>query len=69
MVILCHAIFDVVECGKHLEVEYLGLQDIFYQTNDVEWDFDMYLSDYCPQCSLRPCLLEDRAEDIYYVFC
>ena len=32
----------VVECGKHLEVEYLGLQHIFYQSNDGKWDFDIY---------------------------
>ena len=47
---------------------YLGLQDIFYQTNDGEWDFDMNHSEYCPHCNTRPCVLEGRAEEIYYVF-
>ena len=54
----------IVQCGKHLEVEYLGLQDIFYQTNDGEWDFDMNHSEYCPHCNMRPCVLEERAEEI-----
>ena len=58
----------VVECGEHLEVEYLGLQDNFYQRNDGEWNLDIYHSNFCPHCNLRPCLLEERAEDIYYIF-
>lgn len=63
--ILCHT---VVECRKHLEVKYLELQYVFYQTNDSEWDFDMRHANYCERCNLMPCLVEERTEDIYYIF-
>lgn len=58
----------VVECGEMVEVEYLPLQNIFYQTNDGKRDFDMYHSEYCVEFNMMSCLLEERAENIYYVF-
>ena len=58
----------VVEYGAHLEVEYLGLQDHFFQRNDGEWDLDIYHDHFCPHCNLRPCVLEEQAEEIYYIF-
>ena len=58
----------IVECMEMMDVDFLALRDIFYQTNDGEWDYASYHSAFCSECNMRPCLREERAEDIYYIF-
>ena len=58
----------VAKEGQYMPVEYLSLQDVFHQKTNGKWELDFHHNSFCKECKLRPCLLEERAEDIYYIF-
>ena len=57
----------VAKEGKYMPAKYLSLQDVFHQKTNRKWELDFYQNSFCKECKLRPCLVEERLEDIYYI--
>ena len=66
-----HTIGSIVARGRAQNIEkYAGrhLKDYGIVREKHEEEEEEDHDHFCPHCNLRPCVLEERAEEIYYIF-